>query len=370
MDRFSKALKERIYLLSASQISNEEWNFNIRGQSNKVYKQILTPTKFSCACPDHCLRKGFCKHLLFLICRVAVNQSLAKELFENNNKWNLNIFNCISFLLIDRLKNRMENNKPKEISCNAIGSDCSICFEEMKNGEIFSQCLTTCKNYFHKECIDLWTNSGHNNCPLCRGRWITKDNVQGSDDINLEISLLNESSPAIQPVAQPVAEVTQVAQVVQPSQPVAQHSNVDSFSSSSSSDDEDDYTPSVTRTPIRATTDIITSYNNIRIIKSFNDANIKDVCSRNNIQYKNGNVYYEFLKAEKINNKKKIILMDKRSNDLFEGGCARDIIGISDMDINADINIKPGTLPDFYIFIQSTSPNRKILKNQRVIYKN
>jgi hypothetical protein len=86
MDRFSKALKERIYLLSANQVSNEEWNFNIRGQSNKVYKQILKPTSYSCACPDNCLRKGFCKHLLFLISRVAVNQSLAKELFENNYK--------------------------------------------------------------------------------------------------------------------------------------------------------------------------------------------------------------------------------------------------------------------------------------------
>ena len=99
MDRFSKALSERIYLLSANQISNEEWNFNIRGQSNKIYKQILTSNKFSCACPDHCLRKGFCKHLLFLISRVAVNQSLARELFENKDRWNINIFNSISSLL-------------------------------------------------------------------------------------------------------------------------------------------------------------------------------------------------------------------------------------------------------------------------------
>ncbi len=364
MDRFTKALNERIYLLSANQLSNEEWNFNIRGQSNKVYKQILTPTKFSCACPDHCLRKGFCKHLLFLISRVAVNQTLARVLFLNKDKWNIESFNITTVSLIGRLKNRMENNKPKEVNCNAIGNDCSICFEEMKNGEIFSQCLTTCKNFFHKECIDLWLNSGHSNCPLCRGRWITKNNAQGHEDINVEINLLtsNEiSAPSI-----PVPSIS--APSIPASLPVLPQTNRNINDSSDDNTDIESITDeNLSRTPIIPTTDVITSYNNIRIIKSHNDANIKDICSRNNIQYKNGNVYYEFIKTEKINNKKKIILMDKNSNDLFEGGCARDIMNVN---IDTDIDIKPGTLPNFIIFIQSTSPNRKILKNQRVIYKN
>ena len=61
--------------------------------------------------------------------------------------------------------------------------------------------------------------------------------------------------------------------------------------------------------------------------------------------------------------------MDKRSNDLFEGGSAREIMNISSNNLNEDILIKPGSLADFIIFIQSTSPNRKILKNQRIIYK-
>ncbi len=327
MDRFSKALNERIYLLSASQLLNEEWNFNIRGQSNKVYKQILTSTKFSCACPDHCLRKGFCKHLLFLFCRVSLNTTLAKELFLKNKEWDDATFTIINKSLIERLKHRIETNKPKEITSNAIGNDCSICFEEMKTGEVFSQCLTTCKNYFHEDCINLWLNSGHDTCPLCRGEWTTT----APEEINVEISLLT-----LEP---------------QPEPPIIINNEVS--------------TPS--RTQIIPTTDIITSYNNIRIIKSYDDANIKDVCSRNNIEYKNGNIYYEFIKAEKINNKKKIILMDKRNNDLFEGGCARDIMGLSNLDDNIDINIKPGALPDFIIFIQSTSPNRKILKNQMII---
>ena len=31
--------------------------------------------------------------------------------------------------------------------------------------------------------------------------------------------------------------------------------------------------------------------------------------------------------------------MDKRSNDLFEGGCARDIIGLTNINDDTDINI-------------------------------
>ncbi len=344
MDRFSKALNERIYLLSASQLSNEEWNFNIRGQSNKVYKQILTPNKFSCACPDHCLRKGFCKHLLFLFCRVSLNTTLAKELFLKNKEWDIETFTIINKSFIERLKHRIETNKPKEITSNAIGSDCSICFEEMKNGEVFSQCLTTCKNYFHEDCINLWLNSGHETCPLCRGEWTTT----APEEINIEISLLT----------------TQTSLPTQRDRLNAVDNNNITINNNIIVDDAV-FTPS--RTQIIPTTDIITSYNNIRIIKSCDDANIKDVCSRNNIEYKNGNIYYEFLKAEKINNKKRIILMDKRNNDLFEGGCARDIMGLSNLDDNIDINIKPGALPDFIIFIQSTSPNRKILKNQMII---
>ena len=62
--------------------------------------------------------------------------------------------------------------------------------------------------------------------------------------------------------------------------------------------------------------------------------------------------------------------MDKITNELFEGCSAREIMSLGDMHENADINIKPSVLPNFIIFIQSTSPNRKILKNQRIINKN
>ena len=68
-------------------------------------------------------------------------------------------FTIINTSLIERLKHRIETSKPKDVASNvassAIGNDCSICFETMSTGEVFSQCLKTCKNYFHEECINL-----------------------------------------------------------------------------------------------------------------------------------------------------------------------------------------------------------------------
>jgi hypothetical protein len=108
--------------------------------------------------------------------------NLASNLSNDKTLWSINYFNDCSKSWIERLKSRIVENqtKSKPICCSAIGNDCPVCFEEMKEGESLAQCITTCKNYFHKECINLWLSSGHNNCPLCRAGWISEneDNVE------------------------------------------------------------------------------------------------------------------------------------------------------------------------------------------------
>jgi hypothetical protein len=103
--------------------------------------------------------------------------NIASNLSNDKTLWSLNYFNDCSKSWIDRLKSRIDENqnKPKTPDCSMIGNDCPVCFEEMKDGESLVKCITTCKNYFHKECINLWLSSGHNNCPLCRAEWITEN---------------------------------------------------------------------------------------------------------------------------------------------------------------------------------------------------
>jgi hypothetical protein len=180
MLRLKRSLSEKIYLLYANQISKTQWDFKVRGQSKNIYQQTLKSNEFTCSCPDHMTKYTFCKHLLFLVARVAIQMEMASTVSEDKTKWTYNYFNACSKSWINRLKSRItdtsKTSKPSELS--AIGKDCPVCFEEMKDGESLVQCITTCKNYFHNDCIKLWLSSDHNNCPLCRAEWINEeDNI-------------------------------------------------------------------------------------------------------------------------------------------------------------------------------------------------
>lgn len=193
MLRLQKSLSEKIYLLSASQIAENEWNFKVRGQSKNVYDQILKPDLFSCSCPDHKTRGSFCKHLLFLIARVATQMELASKIQSNKANWKETAFQACASSWINRLKNRINEAKEKIVKPGVIGSDCPICFEEMKEDEELTQCVTTCKNYFHKGCIELWHSSGHSNCALCRAEWVNVNtSIAEEGETNIEVNLLKE----------------------------------------------------------------------------------------------------------------------------------------------------------------------------------
>ena len=97
------------------------------------------------------------------------------------------------------------------------------------------------------------------------------------------------------------------------------------------------------------------------------DIGIKDFCESMSIRFAKGRGFYEFIKPEIIQPQKEIVLMDRETGDLYEGEVARRIAGIGRNDERA--KIKPGDLPKYRIFIQSTSVNRKLLKNQGFLYE-
>ena len=97
------------------------------------------------------------------------------------------------------------------------------------------------------------------------------------------------------------------------------------------------------------------------------DMGIKDFCNKMGITFKVGRGFYEFTKPEIIQKKKEIILMDKTTKELYEGDAARSIAGIGLNEENA--KIKPGKLEKYRMFIQSTSPNRKLIGGQGFLYE-
>ncbi|XP_066375025.1 E3 ubiquitin-protein ligase ATL6-like [Miscanthus floridulus] len=52
-------------------------------------------------------------------------------------------------------------------SAVAAADCCSACLHELREGALVRM-LTTCKHYFHAECVDVWLLS-HAMCPVCRG---------------------------------------------------------------------------------------------------------------------------------------------------------------------------------------------------------
>ncbi|MBD2665422.1 vWA domain-containing protein [Richelia sinica] len=103
-----------------------------------------------------------------------------------------------------------------------------------------------------------------------------------------------------------------------------------------------------------------------QVLEVEQDISIKAFVLENGLRFKIGRGFYEFTKTETIQAKKEIILMDRTTGDLFEGGAAREMLGLP---MDATIRIKPSNLEKYIVFVQSTSANRKLIGNTKFLYE-
>ena len=103
-----------------------------------------------------------------------------------------------------------------------------------------------------------------------------------------------------------------------------------------------------------------------QILEVEQDISIKAFVLENGLSFKVGRGFYEFTKTETIQAQKEIILMDRATGDLFEGGAAREMLGLP---MDATIRIKPSNLEKYVVFVQSTSANRKLIGKTRFLYE-
>lgn len=96
------------------------------------------------------------------------------------------------------------------------------------------------------------------------------------------------------------------------------------------------------------------------------DISIKAFVLENGLKFKVGRGFYEFTKTETIQGSKEIILMERKTGDLFEGEAARDILGIP---YGTTVRIKPSNLEEYVVFVQSTSANRKLIGKTKFLYE-
>ena len=93
------------------------------------------------------------------------------------------------------------------------------------------------------------------------------------------------------------------------------------------------------------------------------------------VTFKKGRGFYELTKSVLVQGYKEIILMDKKTGDLFSGSQARQMLELPPQcdggkdPMREDARLAPVSLERFRVFIQSTSANRKLLKGTTFLYE-
>jgi hypothetical protein len=77
-----------------------------------------------------------------------------------------------------------------------------------------------------------------------------------------------------------------------------------------------------------------------------------------------GRNYYELIRSESVQPQKDIAVVDRKTDEVFIGREARDLIGLPG---NATTRVRPDFNDQYRIFIRSDSTNRNLLEGQRVL---
>ncbi|MEU2717266.1 vWA domain-containing protein [Streptomyces sp. NPDC007205] len=93
------------------------------------------------------------------------------------------------------------------------------------------------------------------------------------------------------------------------------------------------------------------------------DAGIRDWVIECGHTYRTGGAFYQLSKSEKIQAKKQIAVLEKKTDRVYTGPEARALLGLPDV----EVRVKPDHNDDFTIFVQSTSVNRKLIPNTRLL---
>lgn len=82
-----------------------------------------------------------------------------------------------------------------------------------------------------------------------------------------------------------------------------------------------------------------------------------------NCKYVQGCAFYELIKTETIQPQKEIAIENKKDGKVYTGANARKLIHLPD----TKVDMSPVNYKDWTIFVQSTSVNRKVMPNQRIL---
>ena len=110
----------------------------------------------------------------------------------------------------------------------------------------------------------------------------------------------------------------------------------------------------------------LTPLKEFKILPVTYETRIDDFVYNNGIQYYAGIGYYQLTKSETIQPQKNVLVVDKRTDVVYGGPEARNLIGLPS---DRAVRVRPDANPEYDIFVQSTSLNRKLVPNTRLLVK-
>jgi hypothetical protein len=101
------------------------------------------------------------------------------------------------------------------------------------------------------------------------------------------------------------------------------------------------------------------------VSEKYDKKEIRDFCIEYFGEYKIGSAYYQLNKPEKIQASKKICIKHKKSGKTYSGDDARDLLGLP---YDREVRVSPKDHGQYEVFIQSTSVNRHLVGDTRLLY--
>lgn len=91
---------------------------------------------------------------------------------------------------------------------------------------------------------------------------------------------------------------------------------------------------------------------------------IRDYVQVCGLQFVIGKAFYQLTKTESIQSQKAIAIRNRKTGTFYTGADARDILNLP---FGIEVRVKPDFNPDYDVFVQSTSVNRKLVPGTKLL---
>lgn len=106
---------------------------------------------------------------------------------------------------------------------------------------------------------------------------------------------------------------------------------------------------------------------NFKTVPVTERVSIKKFVEASGLKFKKGSGYYQLTKPEVIQDYKNVVARRKSDKSFVYGDAVREVLGIKSS--SKKFSLKLSEVPDFDVFIQSTSVNRVLLAGTDFLYE-